>query len=149
MYCGCIRTGVIGPTVALKPSITQVVDLLEGLRCLPPALLCERIIEVPTRDWLVAPAVHKDGSYCIRKAPMLDEEQREEDETSDETDKGDFMRCGITNPLIFLTNKCFDPCYYIPEEMTTQNHPAFGSIPYIARPNPQQMSHTGQWLFNF
>lgn len=81
---------------------------------------------------------------------MLDEEQREEDETSDENE-GDFMRCSISNPLIlFFTNKCFNPrCYYIPEEMTAQNHPAFGSIPYIARPNPQQMSHTGQQLSNF
>ncbi|XP_031177122.1 tRNA (adenine(58)-N(1))-methyltransferase, mitochondrial isoform X1 [Sander lucioperca] len=95
-------------------NITQVIDLLEGLRCLALPLLCERIIEVPMRDWVVAPALQKDGSYCARKAPILDEDQRE-DETSVEADT---------------------------EEMTKEKHPAFGSIPYIARPHPEQMSHT-------
>uniref|UniRef100_A0A3Q3W396 tRNA (adenine(58)-N(1))-methyltransferase n=1 Tax=Mola mola TaxID=94237 RepID=A0A3Q3W396_MOLML len=89
--------------------ITQVIDLLEGLRCLALPLLCERIIEVPARDWLVAPALQKDGSYCIRRAPMLHEQRGgEEDKTLDET------------------------------------YRAFASIPYIARPHPEQMSHTGQ-----
>ncbi|XP_044021887.1 tRNA (adenine(58)-N(1))-methyltransferase, mitochondrial isoform X2 [Siniperca chuatsi] len=94
-------------------NITQVIDLLDGLRCSALPLLCERIIEVPIRDWLVAPALQKDGRYCTRKAPSLDEDQREEEEettTTDETDK--------------------------------EEHPAFGSIPYIARPHPEQMSHT-------
>ncbi|XP_044231719.1 tRNA (adenine(58)-N(1))-methyltransferase, mitochondrial isoform X2 [Thunnus albacares] len=95
-------------------NITQVVDLLEGLRCLALPLLCERIIEVPVRDWLVAPALQKDGQHCKRKAPILDKDQSEEDETSEETD----------------------------EESTTEGNPAFGSIPYIARPHPEQMSHT-------
>ncbi|XP_028422611.1 tRNA (adenine(58)-N(1))-methyltransferase, mitochondrial isoform X2 [Perca flavescens] len=94
-------------------NITQVIDLLEGLRCLALPLLCERIIEVPMRDWVVAPALQKDGSYCARKAPILDEDQRE-DETSVEADT----------------------------EMTKEKQPAFGSIPYIARPHPEQMSHT-------
>ncbi|KAE8289617.1 tRNA (adenine(58)-N(1))-methyltransferase, mitochondrial [Larimichthys crocea] len=95
-------------------NITQVMDLLEGLRCSALPLLCEHIIEVSFRNWLVAPALQKDGGYCVRKAPILHEDQR--DETSDETDK---------------------------EEATSaEKHPAFGSIPYIARPHPEQMSHT-------
>ncbi|KAF1375148.1 hypothetical protein PFLUV_G00236460 [Perca fluviatilis] len=95
-------------------NITQVIDLLEGLRCLALPLLCERIIEVPMRDWVVAPALQKDGSYCARKAPILNEDHWE-DETSVEADT---------------------------EEMTKEKQPAFGSIPYIARPHPEQMSHT-------
>ncbi|XP_032355783.1 tRNA (adenine(58)-N(1))-methyltransferase, mitochondrial isoform X2 [Etheostoma spectabile] len=94
-------------------NITQVIDLLEGLRCLALPLLCERIIEVPMRDWVVAPALQKDGRYCARKSPILDEDQRE-DGISVEADT----------------------------EMTKEKHPAFGCIPYIARPHPEQMSHT-------
>ncbi|XP_034419318.1 tRNA (adenine(58)-N(1))-methyltransferase, mitochondrial isoform X1 [Cyclopterus lumpus] len=91
-------------------NITQVIDLLEGLRCLPLLpLLCERIIEVPVRDWVVAPALQKDGSYCVRKAPAMDRDRREEADR---------------------------------EEQSTDEHPAFGSVPYIARPHPEQMSHT-------
>lgn len=30
--------------------------------------------------------------------------------------------------------------------MTPGKHPAFGNIPYIARPHPEQLSHTGQIL---
>ncbi|XP_026210912.1 tRNA (adenine(58)-N(1))-methyltransferase, mitochondrial isoform X2 [Anabas testudineus] len=95
-------------------NITQVIDLLEGLRCLALPLLCERIIEVPIREWLVAPARQKDGHYCTRKVPILHKDQEgEEQEMSDET-----------------------------EELTTGARPAFGSIPYIARPHPEQLSHS-------
>ncbi|KAK1893650.1 tRNA (adenine(58)-N(1))-methyltransferase mitochondrial [Dissostichus eleginoides] len=90
-------------------NITQVIDLLEGLRCLALPLLCERIIEVPVREWLVAPAQQKDGKYCVRKAPVPEGEQREETET---------------------------------EETITEEPAAFGSFPYIARPHPEQISHT-------
>ncbi|XP_040916810.1 tRNA (adenine(58)-N(1))-methyltransferase, mitochondrial isoform X2 [Toxotes jaculatrix] len=97
-------------------NITQVVDLLEGIRCLALPLLCECIIEVPVRHWLVAPAMQKNGQYCTRKPPILDEEhsEEEEEEMTDETDNA----------------------------LTTDKHPAFGSIPYIARPHPEQLSHT-------
>ncbi|XP_069391718.1 tRNA (adenine(58)-N(1))-methyltransferase, mitochondrial isoform X2 [Paralichthys olivaceus] len=95
-------------------NITQVADLLEGLRCMPLPLQCESIFEVPVRHWLVAPALQKNGQYCTRKSPTLDEEHEEEEETTDETDK----------------------------EVTTDGSPAFGSVPYIARPHPVQLSHT-------
>ncbi|XP_071327227.1 tRNA (adenine(58)-N(1))-methyltransferase, mitochondrial [Trachinotus anak] len=95
-------------------NITQVVDLLEGIRCLALPLLCVSIVEVPIRHWLVAPAVLKNGKYCTRKAPSLVEDHSEVEERADQTDK----------------------------ELTADEHPAFGSIPYIARPHPQQLSHT-------
>ncbi|XP_030574144.1 tRNA (adenine(58)-N(1))-methyltransferase, mitochondrial [Archocentrus centrarchus] len=98
-------------------NITQVTDLLEGIRCSALPLLCERIIELPLREWVVAPALQKNGQYCNRKAQMLDENPSQEAEASDESDK---------------------------DELTTEEsaNPAFGSIPYIARPHPEQMSHT-------
>ncbi|KAK2826378.1 hypothetical protein Q5P01_020592 [Channa striata] len=95
-------------------NITQVIDLLEGLRCSALPLSCERIIEVPVREWVVAPALQKDGQYCRRKAPVLQEDGVEQ-EMPDQADK---------------------------EELTRAEHPAFGKIPYIARPHPEQMSHT-------
>lgn len=85
------------PALWLPLSITQVMDLLEGLRCSALPLLCEHIIEVSFRNWLVAPALQKDGGYCVRKAPILHEDQR--DETSDETDKGDFK---VTPAHLFM-----------------------------------------------
>nr|XP_061798661.1 tRNA (adenine(58)-N(1))-methyltransferase, mitochondrial-like [Nerophis lumbriciformis] len=91
-------------------NITQVTDLLEGLRCSALPLLCERIIEVPLRDWLVGPALLKDGRYCSRKALIVNETQREQENTAHGTEQ--------------------------------EEHPVFGSVPYIARPHPQQLSHT-------
>nr|XP_057947029.1 tRNA (adenine(58)-N(1))-methyltransferase, mitochondrial isoform X2 [Doryrhamphus excisus] len=89
-------------------NITQVIDLLEGIRCSALPLLCERIVEVPIRDWLVSPALLKNGKYCLRKASLVNEDQRE----ADTPDKAE------------------------------QENPAFGSVPYIARPHPEQFSHT-------
>lgn len=98
-------------------NITQVIDLLEGVRCSTLPLLCERIIEVPLREWVVAPALQKDGRYYNKKAQILDESLSQEGEESEESDK---------------------------EDLTTEEDPdpPFGSIPYIARPHPEQMSHT-------
>ncbi|XP_042356017.1 tRNA (adenine(58)-N(1))-methyltransferase, mitochondrial [Plectropomus leopardus] len=96
-------------------NLTQVVDLLEGLRCTSLPLLCERVIEVPVRDWLVTPALQKNGRYCVRNTPVQDKDQREKGETSDKSDK---------------------------EMMTKDKHPAFGSIPYLGRPHHEQNSHT-------
>ncbi|XP_043999720.1 tRNA (adenine(58)-N(1))-methyltransferase, mitochondrial [Gambusia affinis] len=93
-------------------NITQVIDLLEGLRCSALPVLCECIIEVPVRHWLVAPALQKDGQYCTRKAPNLGEDTSSEEESSD----------GADGEAPF--------------------GPAFGNVPYIARPHPEQLSHT-------
>lgn len=139
--------------MSLCNSITQVIDLLEGLRCSALPLLCERIIEVQIRDWLVALAFQKDGSYCVRKAPILHEDQREEGET----DRGDskYRDRPLCSCLFVISVNIFDNFlllkFYcrISEEMTTGEQPAFGSIPYIARPHPEQMGHTGQILTHF
>ncbi|XP_056248657.1 tRNA (adenine(58)-N(1))-methyltransferase, mitochondrial isoform X1 [Seriola aureovittata] len=99
-------------------NVTQVVDLLEGIRCLALPLLCECIIEVPIRHWLVAPARQKNGRYCTRKAPILEEDHSEEEEEEERTDQTD------------------------EEDLAADEHPAFGGVPYIARPCPKQLSHT-------
>lgn len=67
----------------LGTSITQVIDLMEGLRCSALPLVCERIIEVQYRDWLVAPSLKKDGTFNRRKAPC---EEDDESEPSEDTE---------------------------------------------------------------
>ncbi|KAA0711141.1 tRNA (adenine(58)-N(1))-methyltransferase, mitochondrial [Triplophysa tibetana] len=88
-----------------QANITQVIDLMEGLRCSALPLVCERIIEVQYRDWLVAPSLKKDGTFNRRKAPFEDDDESE------------------------------------PREDTEDLTP-FGDVPYIARPHPEQTSHT-------
>lgn len=73
-------------------SITQVVDLLEGLRCLHLPLLCERIMEVPVRDWLVAAALQKDGAFCHRKSPLPEDDRTERADAPDEARAGGSRR---------------------------------------------------------
>ncbi|CAL8293806.1 unnamed protein product [Arctogadus glacialis] len=92
-------------------NITQVVDLLDGIRCSSLPLLCERIIEVPVRDWLVAPARQKDGDFCTRKSPLSNEDKKD--------------LCGVEEK----------------GESANDARP-FGSVPYISRPHPEQLSHT-------
>ena len=70
-------------------SITQVIDLLEGVRCSALPLLCERIIEVQVRDWMLAPAIQKDGQFCTRKAPPPLAGQEKKGERSNEENEGD------------------------------------------------------------
>lgn len=137
--------------MTLLNSITQVVDLLEGLRCSQLPVLCERIIEVPVREWLVAPALTKDGQYWIKKAPVLDEDLQQEGDTSHETDGGDFNEHTQTTVNInAFVQSHFSFSVIISEGPTTEEdaEPAFGSVPYIARPHPVQMGHTGQMLLH-
>ncbi|XP_034015638.1 tRNA (adenine(58)-N(1))-methyltransferase, mitochondrial isoform X2 [Thalassophryne amazonica] len=94
-------------------NITQIVELLDALRLMALPLQCECVIEVPHRAWLVAPVLKKDGSYLKKKALSVDRNQVDKAETSDEADK----------------------------EFTVDSRPC-GSVPYIARPDHEQMSHT-------
>lgn len=146
----CIPINVIDCPflVARKHSITQVIDLLEGLRCLALPLLCERIIEVPLRDWMVAPALQKDGRYCVRKPPVLrgDEQQQEEEEAAVlSSDEGDVKSDEGNGTFASIHAKCLESTLNSPET-TAPGRPSFGSVPYIARPHPEQMSHTGEIL---
>lgn len=95
-------------------NITQVVDLLDGIRCAALPVLCERIIEVPIRDWLVAPARQKDGEFCTRKSPLSNQDREKE-------------QCGVEEKG---------------ESTAAKDTAQFGSVPYISRPHPEQLSHT-------
>ncbi|XP_060788849.1 tRNA (adenine(58)-N(1))-methyltransferase, mitochondrial isoform X2 [Neoarius graeffei] len=102
-----LHTG--GVCAIYQANITQIIDLMEGLRCSALPLVCERIIEVQYRDWLLAPSLKKDGSFNQRKTSPGEET------TESNNDEG-----GHESPVQF----------------------PFGSIPYIARPHPEQNGHT-------
>ncbi|XP_005289579.2 tRNA (adenine(58)-N(1))-methyltransferase, mitochondrial isoform X2 [Chrysemys picta bellii] len=107
-------------------NITQVIDLLEGIRTCNFSLLCERIIEVTHKDWLVLPAKQKDGRLAPRVEPqqIVDEEpQPKEDE---ELPIRDQAVIGESDDVESLSD------YVKP----------YGSVPYIARPYPWQTGHT-------
>ncbi|KAG9336817.1 hypothetical protein JZ751_003165 [Albula glossodonta] len=93
----------------------SVIDLLEGIRYAGLPLLCERVVEVQLRDWLLAPAIEKkDGYYALRVAPVRRKQGNEEAQSNNtETD-----------------------------ETRDREHMPFGSVPYIARPHHEQTSHT-------
>ncbi|KAJ8362781.1 hypothetical protein SKAU_G00116120 [Synaphobranchus kaupii] len=95
-------------------NVTQVIDLLEGIRCTGLPLTCERVLEVQLRDWLMAPAVQRrDGKYAARIAPSHGNQEEEETRRDDEQ-----------------------------EESRANERRPFGTLPYIARPHHEQGSHT-------
>ncbi|XP_040286563.1 tRNA (adenine(58)-N(1))-methyltransferase, mitochondrial [Bufo bufo] len=103
-------------------NITQVIDLLEGIRSCELPLLCEKVMEVSVKDWLVTPSVRKDGRISKRVEPQWNlssetqtQEQTDDDEVEEsQTDDDDFA---------------------------IGSQP-FGKVPYIARPMPWQVGHT-------
>ncbi|XP_074845921.1 tRNA (adenine(58)-N(1))-methyltransferase, mitochondrial isoform X2 [Carettochelys insculpta] len=107
-------------------NITQVIDLLEGIRTCKLSLICERVIEVTHRDWLVYPAKHKNGRLAERVEPQqnVDEEARlKEDEELPRQDEAVFREIDDVESL----SDYVEP---------------YGSVPYVARPYPWQAGHT-------
>lgn len=68
---------------------------MEGLRCSTLPLVCERIVEVQYRDWLVGPSLKKDGTFNKRKAPHEDDECEPSEDT-----EGEFFY-NMVFPLMF------------------------------------------------
>ncbi|XP_075719566.1 tRNA (adenine(58)-N(1))-methyltransferase, mitochondrial [Rhinoderma darwinii] len=104
-------------------NITQVIDLLEGIRCCALPLLCEKVMEIGVTDWLVAPSLRKDGRISKRVEPQWNwtsenqtQEQANDDDDDDESQTDD-------------------------DEFVIGSQP-FGKVPYIARPMPWQIGHT-------
>ncbi|XP_067883794.1 tRNA (adenine(58)-N(1))-methyltransferase, mitochondrial isoform X2 [Heterodontus francisci] len=102
-------------------NITQVVDLLEGIRSSGLSLSCEKILEVIHRNWLVAPALRKDGST----APRVEPQRNMYDEFEDEEEKDATV---------------------LEDDGEEEDSKPFCTVPYIARPHHEQVSHTGGGL---
>ncbi|XP_053880046.1 tRNA (adenine(58)-N(1))-methyltransferase, mitochondrial isoform X1 [Malaclemys terrapin pileata] len=107
-------------------NITQVIDLLEGIRTCDFSLLCERIIEVTHKDWLVLPAKQKDG----RLAPRVEPQQIVDEEPQPKEDELPIRDQAVVGESDDVAESLSD--YVKP----------YGSVPYIARPYPWQTGHT-------
>lgn len=105
--------------------------------------MCERIIEIPVRDWLVAPALQKEGGYHIRKPQVLLRDEQGKEAAVVTGDKGDW-KWNEDDGTFAITRADLLDCALHSSETATQGRPAFGSIPYIARPHPEQKQHTGK-----
>ncbi|XP_068928226.1 tRNA (adenine(58)-N(1))-methyltransferase, mitochondrial isoform X2 [Petaurus breviceps papuanus] len=103
-------------------NITQVIELLEGIRICKLALSCEQIREVLLRDWLVCPAKRKDGTLAQRVEPKTGMDLKLHPQRDFETEESENVK-----------EKDYGE--------SLSGFP-YSSIPYIARPFHCQASHT-------
>uniref|UniRef100_A0A8C3SAQ2 tRNA (adenine(58)-N(1))-methyltransferase n=1 Tax=Chelydra serpentina TaxID=8475 RepID=A0A8C3SAQ2_CHESE len=108
-------------------NITQVIDLLEGIRTCNLSLLCERIIEVAHKDWLVLPAKRKDGRLAPRVEPQQIVDEEPQPKEGEELPIQDQAVVGESDDVAESLSDYVEP---------------YGSVPYIARPYPWQAGHT-------
>ncbi|XP_065595696.1 tRNA (adenine(58)-N(1))-methyltransferase, mitochondrial [Cyrtonyx montezumae] len=107
-------------------NITQVIELLDRIRMCRLPLVCEKIIEVTHRNWLVLPAEIKNCKSSQRVEPQENVEEDPQQKARDEIQTQDLT--------VLKEDECNEP---FPDGVGTPC-----SAPYIARPSHWQDAHS-------
>ncbi|XP_074024672.1 tRNA (adenine(58)-N(1))-methyltransferase, mitochondrial [Numenius arquata] len=106
-------------------NITQVIDLLDRIRTWKLPFLCERIIEVTHRNWLVLPAKLKN---C--KSSQIVETQ----ENIQEPPQKEYEEIHIQDQVVLKESEY--------NESLSDEAETYCSVPYVARPSYWQEAHS-------
>ncbi|KAM9298003.1 tRNA (adenine(58)-N(1))-methyltransferase, mitochondrial [Morus bassanus] len=114
-----------GACAVYLANITQVIDLLDRIRTCKLPFLCERIIEVTHRNWLVHPAKIKN---C--KSNQMVETQ----ENIEEPPQKEYEEIHVQDQVVLNGSEY--------NESLSDDAETYRSVPYVARPSYWQDAHS-------